>query len=47
MRTALLVILVATYIGLGVMDFKLGNWRTSTISFLLSGVNGLIFFKGD
>lgn len=43
MRTALLIIQVASYVALGALFFTQGNWRLGVAQWLLACVQGVLF----
>jgi len=47
MRTFFLVVMVASFFGLGVYDLAEHNWQTGIASTLLGVVQILVFWKGQ
>jgi hypothetical protein len=45
MRTALVIIAIVAFVGLGIIDLTQGAWRTGIAAFLLAVANGLLLLK--
>lgn len=44
LRTGAVILAIVAFVVIGFCDLYFKRWDTSIISFLLAGVNGLVFF---